>query len=470
MNNDSSRKTTMMNRELIQHHHDIRDNFSQPLSSTSKRKQKLLSSAVSQPSLLSPSLSLSTKISSQNDHVQKLKNATRIPTMILRPKQNNQNSSLKHKRNHKNDKFIMESSFLHDSSLLYSHTTNNDNNIFTDNTSWPRWNKNKKQNNHPVNDTSDTDGDYLFGPQFLSNRGRHTTHILKDKIIVDDDDDDIVKHNPSIQGEHQHKNREHQQGHDTRKGLITMSPRPNNTYPHDNNGHPTSANSDYSPYSNSPYFRTRGTTSRKRRKKQVGNLTKLLHSIGNSIESDWVRFQSGSYPYRDLNDRQMDFNDPRNRAETVLDITVLGYPVPFISHSDKVAVLACVHSYSTNVSKGRVTNIQSTKRTGRFRHTTSSGMAVTQCSLASIERDKLRSREDQHHHDVDEYSSYVPRNVWLCFTRETITEHSINVGTELRIYNTIIFNVSLSSKQLPVVLCTRLCEPCPKKLPPMSIN
>jgi hypothetical protein len=40
---------------------------------------------------------------------------------------------------------------------------------------------------------------YLFGPQFLSNRGQHSAHLLKDKIVVDDDDDDNeIKHPSSI--------------------------------------------------------------------------------------------------------------------------------------------------------------------------------------------------------------------------------------------------------------------------------
>jgi hypothetical protein len=32
----------------------------------------------------------------------------------------------------------------------------------------------------------------------------------------------------------------------------------------------------------------------------------------------------------------MDFNDPRNRADSMLDLTVIGYPIPFTAGSDKV--------------------------------------------------------------------------------------------------------------------------------------
>ena len=62
---------------------------------------------------------------------------------------------------------------------------------------------------------------------------------------------------------------------------------------------------------------------------------------------------------------------------------------------------------------------------------------------------------------------HTSTNAWLCLTPETMRDHAVDVGKELRMYNPVVFYASLSFWTLPVVLCTRLCEPCPKRLPPL---
>jgi hypothetical protein len=85
-----------------------------------------------------------------------------------------------------------------------------------------------------------------------------------------------------------------------------------------------------------------------KRRKTKGPLTKLLHITRVSLEADCARLRSGSYPYRPFEMRKHDVNDPRNRADTIMDVTVLEYPAPFAASKEDfmVVALGLVHEYT----------------------------------------------------------------------------------------------------------------------------
>jgi hypothetical protein len=365
--------------------------------------------------------------------------------MILRPKQQhqqNRNSSMSKK------KITTFEGEMYDSSLATENIQDNSSNV------WPRWNKKVQQQEqqHPpkenaesieVDDNSNDGDTYLFGPEFLSNKKRSKAHQFlnkKDNIDIEEDQNDNDFHSSPMGN-----NRENRVIHNT--SSLTLTPR--STKANEKRGHPTSAGSEYyCTYSNSP------CVTRKRKRKIPGKLTRLLHSVRNSVESDWVRFQSGSYPYRDASERRLDVNDPRNRADTTMDITVLSPPVPFIAGADKVAILVYVNLFELNDSTIKTKNICLPKRMGGFRNVVS-----TITKEAQLEQ-SASSSEKKHRHR----SFLFPSNAWLCFANETVKEHEIVVGSELRIYNAVVLNGLASFWKVPVILCTRLCEPSPRRL------
>lgn len=154
----------------------------------------------------------------------------------------------------------------------------------------------------------------------------------------------------------------------------------------------------------------------------------MLQSIRNETTSDLMKFQSGAYPYQNEIDHRMDINNPRYRAETILDVTVIGYPIPFNANPDKITILVYLHSYSYNKDKYDLKNR----------------------SLFAA----------PNHNTVQNIS----KPAWLCFNYDTMNEHRICTGKELRLYNVVMMDRPSQFWDVPVILCTRLCEPCPLKL------
>jgi hypothetical protein len=77
-------------------------------------------------------------------------------------------------------------------------------------------------------------------------------------------------------------------------------------------------------------------------KSALGPLAKRLQSIRQRIDGDAIRLSSGQYPFR----LKPDGNDPRNRADTFCDVTILGSPVPWEAHSNlQQAQLLVVRGY-----------------------------------------------------------------------------------------------------------------------------
>jgi len=183
-------------------------------------------------------------------------------------------------------------------------------------------------------------------------------------------------------------------------------------------------------------------------KQPAGPLMKRLKSIRTAMGGDAIRLQSGQYPF---SARSLDRNDPRNRATTVCNVTILGNPIAWGGdekgsagrstgnskhhHSTKqhrlVTALSYVHSWTT---PGVVAAIDSTTSTG---------------------------------------TNEMTGLVWAVFTHEKAREQSLGKGTELRIYNAVsvpfLSQNSATSLAKRMLLCTNLCEPYPSSvLPPLS--
>jgi len=94
----------------------------------------------------------------------------------------------------------------------------------------------------------------------------------------------------------------------------------------------------------------------------------MLHSIRGSVEADRARFNSGNYPYRH-SERRHDVNDPRIRAETVMDVTVMSHPTPLGGSGGSALVVGYVYQHVNNDSK--IPTMQMPGRSKRFRHVTS---------------------------------------------------------------------------------------------------
>jgi hypothetical protein len=176
--------------------------------------------------------------------------------------------------------------------------------------------------------------------------------------------------------------------------------------------------------------RSKGTST------EPGPLLKRMQSIRQSIQGDVVRLSSGQYPF---SLRQVDRNDPRNRANTIMDVTILANPSAMGEQS--LVTLPCfIHQWM-----------------------------------------KVTSDSDRTLKNVD----HPKRHVSIMFTCDTMQEQGIVNGSQLRIYNAIYipirqpnatptgidpFDNSTVSAEDGVIVCTQLCEPYPKSiLPPLVL-
>ncbi len=460
-------KITFGKIKSIQHHYDIRDNFS------SSSANGVMSITTSSASIISSRPTThSTSKQQPNKEGMKLYNATNTSSLILRSSKNTtplsaSTSTSLLPTNHK----LHKSTLLDNSSFLLHNNKNKkdmslSSSLSSDTTPasmWPRWKKERKHNDivnnnldnndtslengnddteANTNNTNETSNAYLFGPQFLSNRKRKHNKINKNDDVIT-----IVDANDSQLSS---------------SCCITTTPRRNN-----NNNQckiPSSTGSEYyynGVYSNSPYLKSKRhrssiytntsatSTTRRRRKKVPGVLSKLLQTIRKSVESDLVRLQSSHYLqhhyHRDGGEVRgsshsgtgvgtltsshnthniMDFNNPRNRAETIVDVTIIGGNfVPLATGSNKVIVLGHIHTFIQKNNNNATAIIDKTR---------------------------------------------FSTNSWLCFNPETMKEHGIQSGRQLRIYDSMLLvnydGISLPLWRLPVLLCSSLCESCPKQL------
>jgi len=182
-----------------------------------------------------------------------------------------------------------------------------------------------------------------------------------------------------------------------------------------------------------------GSDQGKRKRKQnskklkAGPLMKRLRALRSAVDGDSIRFQSGMYPFAQAASRRFDLSDPRNRATSYMDVSIVCEPVPWDEH-ERITVLGFVHK-TEKVSKGANDNTADLVKGSRF--------------------------------------------AWLGFTYATAREQNVRKGSKLRIYNTVSIPSS-SAIQIDgygedsvvmdrccdqTILCTQLCEPYPDSLP-----
>lgn len=187
-------------------------------------------------------------------------------------------------------------------------------------------------------------------------------------------------------------------------------------------------------------------------KKSQGPLSRLLNSMRRSIDADSVRLQSGLFAYQPEDAKRFDVNNPRNRAETIMDVTVIGdHLKPFVNDEAKVVVLGYVHNFLKN--KRMIQTLQMPSRVGKIRNIAAPHTNTTICNDCE---------EEGAHGNMDLFNN--PTFMLICLTRENYSELSVCDGKQLRLYNPIIVQ-SFGSTRFSIVVGTRLCEVRPVELP-----
>lgn len=385
-------------------------------------------------------------------------------------------------------------------------------------TSWPKFDKRNGKRSARIeqgdgriregrgdDDGSNSNVEASFGPSFLSNRKRRRRTL--DGNVLDDDDHEI-DHDEILSYT------------ELQRDAIFATPRPSRSRAGSIGGkNDNSCDLSKSPNSNgSGKLRSNSNYHSPRlcrRKKAKGPLSRMLQNIRGSIEADWVRF--GTCPYRPLSERRRDFHDPRNRANSFMDVTIVGKPLPVdgtsamaythanihgtdiagakncenasgkmyatASMPDKIVIRGFIHSFEWNESQIKSVRVPGSARRSRYivpaslengTNTNTNMNAVTNSNNC-----------DQKHPQAVHANTLerIPTFAWLCFTRETHAELRIGNGSQLRMYNTQTININVgnstsSSKEAslvenivePFVVCTRLCEMYPKELPPLILD
>lgn len=169
-----------------------------------------------------------------------------------------------------------------------------------------------------------------------------------------------------------------------------------------------------------------------------GPLAKRLKSIRDNIKGDCLRLQSGQYPF---SVRSLNPNDPRNRADTIGNVTILGNPIVVVvggaekkqqqQQQQHLIVLAMIHDWT---------------------NATTNATAATTAPL---------NIEGQY--------------AWMSFTFETAREHKLAQGSQLRIYNAIPIPITDNNDDAQqqqqqqvkwMVVATQLCEAYPSHILP----
>eukprot|EP00978_Attheya_sp_CCMP212_P048492 scaffold529330_cov63-Attheya_sp.AAC.1 len=168
---------------------------------------------------------------------------------------------------------------------------------------------------------------------------------------------------------------------------------------------------------------------RKQQRRKAGALMMELKNLTNSIEGDAIRLQSGTYPFRYLTNRRgRDVSDPRNRATSYMDVSIIGDPFPWISSGEeKITVFGFVHC---TVVTRKIGPSDSAKSPG-------------QESLGQCESDEEQG-ETSFLSRLSHYQK-EPHHAWIHFSSDTARERKIAKGIQLRIYDAIEVGYNIMS-------------------------
>jgi hypothetical protein len=167
-------------------------------------------------------------------------------------------------------------------------------------------------------------------------------------------------------------------------------------------------------------FSSKPTRKRKTTKASVGPLGKRLTVLQNTLASDSARLSAFG-----ISQNAFDLNDPRRRAKSQTDVTILD--VAPISEGDKLTVLGLVHKHA---------------------------------------------RKDVPS-DTSSTTVWEPRCAWISFTPVTARSINLQKGLQVRMYNAVLLPCPEIQLQGPpsengivanttcrhILLCTQLCEP-----------
>lgn len=159
---------------------------------------------------------------------------------------------------------------------------------------------------------------------------------------------------------------------------------------------------------------SRPLTSPPAKRRRIGALVTRLQKIRTEILGDVIRFQSGQYPFRDSK-ATFDMNDPRCRAHSYMDVTVIG---------------DAIESGEETMSSAKM----------------------------------LQFLGHVHSHVEASVPSHAPCHclVWLVFTVERARAVSVLHGSTLRIYNAV--PIAVPGPVEWAVICTELCETYPSNV------
>ena len=175
------------------------------------------------------------------------------------------------------------------------------------------------------------------------------------------------------------------------------------------------------------------STKRTRKRLNAGPLMSNLRDIRATAEGDRVRLNVAPPG------RRKDVSDPRNRASSFMDATLVGKIIPWTGRIQKGTALGYIHSHVLRKRK---------------------------------EPNNIAPSQNAKHSFEDPIND-VP--AWLCFDYGIINEMKLEPGCQLRIYDAIVLpsrhpedSERCKPTDLPVVLCTNLCELYPEHLPPLA--
>jgi len=180
------------------------------------------------------------------------------------------------------------------------------------------------------------------------------------------------------------------------------------------------------------------------------NLSRLLKDAKSAIRIDGTRLRSGEYPFSNKVTSRFDLNDPRNRASSYMDVTLIGNDlVPW-----QVAAPA----------RGRQTISQNMTVLGYIhtvRHDSNRDLPISTTNRTCISTDMATPTSGL---------------AWISLSTDTVQEHNLFQrrprGYQLRIYNAIVTVIGATNESevepesktatcRHSVLCTQLCEPYP---------
>lgn len=217
---------------------------------------------------------------------------------------------------------------------------------------------------------------------------------------------------------------------------------------------------------------------KQKREKSMGLLIKQLRAIRSQDSGNWVRLRSGNYLFG-----SKDINDPRNRADIFIDVSILN-DVPenvkvttaSLGTNDGciLFLLAYVHNKVHKVNEKHQYDFSGRRMKRKYDRVNQSPRRTS-----SKESAPLNQSIDVASYEGGKFTPYFAQ---ICFNLNTLREQNICKGTKLRIYDCITIpsfrdpdstqdehdrSISFSSR-MPTVVCTKLCEPYPDFLPPLS--